>query len=72
MSFESIKEGEGEEQFLQTLEGELREKQYRCHAVRRVWIPKLDGNQRPLGIPTIRDRVVQIGGKRNLRCVRWS
>jgi len=63
VSFESIKEGEGEEQFLQTLEGELREKQYRCQAVRRVWIPKSDGSQRPLGIPTIRDRVVQMAVK---------
>jgi len=63
VSFESIKEGEGEEQFLRTLEGELREKQYRCQAVRRVWIPKPDGSQRPLGIPTIRDRVVQMAVK---------
>ena len=59
VSFESIKEGEGEIRFLQRLEHELREKQYRCQPVRRVWIPKPDGSQRPLGIPTIRDRVVQ-------------
>ena len=51
--------GEGEITFLRKLEQELREKRYRCQAVRRVWIPKPDGSQRPLCIPTIRDRVVQ-------------
>ncbi len=63
VSFESIKKGEGESRFLQTLETELREKEYCCQAVRRVWIPKPDGSQRPLGIPTIRDRVVQMAVK---------
>ena len=63
VSFKSIKQGEGEIHFLRKLEQELKDKQYRCQAVRRVWIPKPDGSQRPLGIPTVRDRVVQMAVK---------
>lgn len=53
----------GVERFLEALQGELRAGKYRPRAVLRRYIPKADGRQRPLGIPAVRDRVVQMAAK---------
>jgi RNA-directed DNA polymerase len=57
-TFEDI-EAAGVERWLAAVGEALRTQTYRPQAVRRVWIPKPGGGERPLGIPGIRDRVVQ-------------
>ncbi|MGH8490272.1 MAG: group II intron reverse transcriptase/maturase [Gammaproteobacteria bacterium] len=62
VSFAEIEE-RGLEAWLAGLREELASKTYRPDPVRRVMFPKPDGGERPLGIPTIRDRVVQTAAK---------
>ena len=59
VSFDDI-ETRGREAWLGNLQEELRSRQFDAEPLLRVWIPKRNGGQRPLGIPTIRDRVAQM------------
>ncbi len=55
-AIERIKE-EGVDRFIQEIVTELKEGRCEVHNVKRVFIPKPDGKERPLGIPTVKDRV---------------
>jgi len=58
VTFKDIEE-KGVPEYLAELQLEMKERRYVVQPVRRVYIPKPNGKQRPLGIPTIRDRIVQ-------------
>jgi group II intron reverse transcriptase/maturase len=62
ISFEDIEKA-GVDEFLKMIQQELKTKEYRPQPAKRVYIPKSDGSQRPLSIPTIKDRVVQMALK---------
>ena len=62
ITLRSIEE-QGVDGFLEGIQADLKAGRYRPLPVKRRWIPKADGKQRPLGMPTVRDRVVQMAAK---------
>lgn len=58
VSLEEV-ERQGVALFLEAIAGDLKAGRYKPQPVLRVYIPKPDGRQRPLGVPTVRDRIVQ-------------
>src|SRR6204780_501684 len=62
VTLRSIEE-QGVTQFLEGVQAELKAGRYRPSPVKRRWIPKADGKQRPLGIPPGRDRGIQLAAK---------
>jgi predicted DNA-binding protein YlxM (UPF0122 family) len=62
VSYEDIEEY-GVEEYIKELSQELKDKTYRPNAVKRAYIPKANGDKRPLGIPILKDRIVQMATK---------
>jgi len=60
---ERIEDIKDEEKYLVEIQEELKAEKYKAKAVKRVWIPKRNGKLRGLGIPTVKDRVIQMAVK---------
>ena len=62
VSYADIEE-QGVKRYIKELSQELKSKEYKPNAIKRVYIPKSNGQKRPLGIPTLKDRIVQMATK---------